>query len=135
MIAARGSARVDTAGVVTRLDGKADADEVVTESDVQDTAKLARLLCRILKTLADLKRRFVPRRIDFHDITTVATPGTVTLQHNFNGRVVWWPIDYQISGSAASPIIQRNAAAGDANTLVLLTYTTGLVSIRVEEAG
>jgi hypothetical protein len=59
----------------------------------------------------------------------------VKLQHNFNGRVRWWLVDYQIIGGAAAPIIQTDSANTDANTLVLLTYTTGLASFRVEEAG
>lgn len=132
----RGSARIDTTtGKVTPLDGRAEADEVVTEDDVQEPAKLARLLCRILKTLAELRRRFAPRRIDFHDVTTPGSGGTISLQHNFGGRVVWWIIDYQIITTVTAPILQRSVASSTDNTLVLLTHTTGLASIRIEEAG
>jgi hypothetical protein len=129
-----GAARVASDGAVTQLGGKAAPTDVVTETDVQDPAKLARMIARVVGDVAALKRRFAPRRVDFHDITTAAGGTAIRLEHGLNGRVVWWPIDYQMTGATVAPILQRSSLT-DASTLVLLSYTTGTVSIRVEEYG
>ena len=81
------TARVDSAGKVFPLDGRAAPEEVVTEADVQDPAKLARLLGRLLKDTATLRRARVPKCIDFEDQAALTAGNTLTLQHNFNGRV------------------------------------------------
>lgn len=127
--------RIDVTNKVFQLGPRAVADEVVTEQDVQDTAKLARLLCRVLSLIAALRRQWAPRRVDFEDIVVGATPTSHRLQHNFAGRVRWWVIDWIAGGAAAAPILLRDSANTDANTLVLLSSKAGTVSIRVEEAG
>lgn len=128
------SARVDSAGVVTQLGPKLEPDEVVTETDVQDAPKLSRLLGRVLRDIAELRRRWVPRSMDFEDITVGASGAVVRLQHNFGGRVRWWIVDHQVIGAATAPILQKSTASTN-DELVLLSYDTALVSIRVEEAG
>ncbi len=128
------AAKVNNDGKVTILDGRASASEVVTDADVQDPPKLARLLGRLLANVAQLARAHTPRRLDFEDVTCAGSGAAIRLRHGFGGRVRWWPVDYLSTGTPAAPILERGAAT-DANVLVLLSYTTGTVSIRVEEAG
>jgi hypothetical protein len=122
----------------TVLDGKASADEVVTEADVQDAPKLARMLVRLLATVADMRRAFSPRRIDFEDVAVSTAGAQVALQHNFGGRVRWWIVGWTSSGTSA-PILRELAptapAAPDPNTLYLQSYVAGTACIRVEGAG
>ena len=93
------SARIEATGTVKLLDGKAEPDEVVTEADAKDTAKLARLLARLLKDVATLKRRFAPKRIDFEDVA-VGQVGTITnLAHKFAGRVRWSVVGWQTTAT------------------------------------
>lgn len=135
-IPSRGAARVDSAGKVVQLGAKPAPDEVVSQEDAKDVVKLAKLLTRILATLATLRRTWVPRTMTFNDVLTTATPATrIRLQHNFGGRVNWWVCDFQISGASTTPQIHRIDAECDANTLVLSSYTTSRISVRVEECG
>ncbi len=127
------AAKVDSVGKVTRLDGKAEPDEVVTEANVQEPAKLARLLGRALSTIATLRRAWSPSRIDFEDCpVVVATGTTIHLEHGFGGRVRWWFIDMSSDSTA-----KVNVAATTSNTLSLdiTPAADGTVSIRVEQAG
>lgn len=125
------NARVTSDGKVAQLDGRASAAEVVTEQDVQEPAKLSRLLVRLLTDVAALKRRFAPRRFDFEDVPVLAAGGTVQLQHNFGGRVRWWVVDCTSSTKA-----WLNAATTADTLVVNLTGTSdGTATIRVESAG
>lgn len=128
------AAKVAADGKVTALDGRAEPDEVVTEADVQQPAKLARLLARLLAAVATLRRPFVPRRIDFEDVTVSTSGAAVSLEHGFKGRVRWWVCDWDSAASTA-PYLKRSTALTTATTLVLLSYVAGTVCIRVEEAG
>jgi hypothetical protein len=119
-------------GKSRQLDRKAAADELVPESDVTDASKLAKLLTRLVKGLAEIQRRFTPRRTDFEDVL-VPTGDYVQFPHGFGGRVRWWVVDK----AGAEPSLLRDYPDGrsDANTLVLYSYTEALVTVRVEEAG
>ncbi len=119
-------------GTTTRqLDRPAATNESVTEKDVAELPKLARLLQRILTDLSDLKRRFWPREIDFEDVSVDNTGTTkYRFEHGFNGRVRWWPVDAE----TAAPALKRHADT-DANTLVLVSSATCTVTVRVQEAG
>lgn len=138
----RGVAKITGAGAVKPLDGKAPPDQQVTEKDVQEPPKLARLLTDVLRDLAALKRRHYPRRIDFED---QAAPGPIRLRHGFNGRVRWWVVDWTSAGTnlvdsggdtlSASWCDLTKQSDSDANMLVLQGHVTGTATIRVEEAG
>ncbi len=128
------AARIEADGRVKILDGKAEPDAVVTESDAKDPAKLARLLARLLKDIATVRRRFTAKRIDFEDVAVSTAGATVSLQHNLNGRVRWWLAGWQSSGTTA-PILKESATATTAQTLVLMSYVAGTATIRVEGAG
>ena len=128
------AARIDRAGNVYQLDRQAEPDEVVTEEDVQDPNKLARLLMRILKTLAGITRRFYPRRVTFHD-RAVTSGDALRLPHGFNARVDWLVVDWVPTTPGDVPIFERVAAATTVNTLVLEVGNSGLVSVRLEVSG
>ncbi len=125
------SAHVTLAGRVVQLDRPAEPDELITEEDAKDAGKLARLLIRILKDVATLKRRFWPRRIDY---APLAVDGTGTTQyrfpHRFGGTVRWWPVD---STGAGAFLYRHSATTKD--VLVLVSDSPCTVTIRVEEAG
>ncbi len=129
------AARVDSAGVVKLLDGRATPEEVVSEADVREPAKLAKTMARILATVAAVRRAFAPSRIDFEDVPVSTAGAQVALGHGFNGRVRWWIVGWQSTGTTA-PILRESAATvTDANTLYLQSYVAGTACIRVEEAG
>jgi hypothetical protein len=128
------AAKVSESGVVTSLDGRAEPDEVITENDVQDAAKLARALSAMSKAIAALKRAWAPRTIDFEDVLVATSGAAVHLAHGF-GRVRWWVIDWvPTSPGTVAPILFKSDATTE-QTLVLLSYVDGTATIRVEEAG
>lgn len=120
-------------GQTRQLDRQAEPDEQVTPEYVADQERMARLLMRILRDLALMKRRFWPRRAD-HEDRVVDGTGTTKYRfpHGYNGRIRWFPVDW--SGATAGPRLVRHADT-DNNTLVLVSYTAGTVTLRVEEAG
>lgn len=125
------TAVVPRVGKARQLDGRAEPDEVVTPEDAADTTKLARLLIRILRELAAMRRRWWPRSIDFRDIDTNVGAGVIRLPHGFGGRVNWWVV----KADGAIDVLLGEDASTDGNTLVLTSSGTSVVTIRVEEAG
>lgn len=128
------SAKVFTDGKIVQLDGRAEPDEVVTEQDVQDAPKLSKLLIRILREVAALRRLWSVRKqhLDFHDVVLDATGTTLyRFPHRFNGLALGYVVRW--SGAAAPNI--RVDATTDSNTLVLTSTSAGTATIRVEEAG
>ncbi len=126
------AARIASDGKVTRLGSRAGAPDVTTEDDVKDPAMLAKLLGRMRADLADLKRRYEPRRLDFEDQPMLSGVGnTISLAHGFGGRVRFWLLDSTSQGGA-----WLNAATTK-DTLVLDVAGTsdGTCTVRVEEAG
>lgn len=119
-------------GKVRQLDRRAEPDEVLTAKDAADTERLARLLVRIMSDVASLRRRFVPKRIDFEDLTVDAT-GTAKfrLEHRFGGAVRFWVIGWD--GAAAHNVRQHADTTKD--VLVLTSTSAGKATVRVEEAG
>lgn len=129
----KGAAKVAADGKITQLGAKAAPDEVVTEADVKDSAKLAKLLARVLSSIATLRRTWAPRLTDFEDVPV--TVGSVTpFQHNFNGRVRWWVVDWVSTGAGNATQFETHATS-DSNTLRLFSGEAGVATIRVEEAG
>lgn len=135
MGAAVSAAKIDAAGKVYLLDARADAEEAVTEADVQEPPKIARLLARLLSNVATLRRAWAPRRIDFEDVPVGTFGAQVSLGHGFNGRVRWWIVGWQSPGANAPILRESSTVVTDANTLYLQSYTAGTACIRVEEAG
>lgn len=117
-------------GTSRQLDRKVAADEIVTPEDAGDTAKLAKLLTRLLKSIATLGQRPALRRTDYED-KDVDASGTVKhrFAHGFGGRVRWWVVD-----ANAVPALVKDGST-DANTLVLTSAVACRITLRVEEAG
>lgn len=126
------SAKVPKNGPTQQLDTRPEPEEQVTEEQVQDPSRLARFLMTLLRDVATLKRRFIPTFIDFEDITVDATGLTrYRFSHNFGGRVRWYVIDW---AGGAGPAMLFDGTSDD-NTLVLVSVSAGIASIRVEKAG
>ena len=119
---------------VTRLDGRASAPVVITESDVKDAAKLARMLGDVIAAAAELSRAWAPAVVDFEDVAVSTAGALVTLQHNMRGRVRWWVVDW-VCATNVAPILRKSTTATTSDTLVLLSYVAGTATIRVEAAG
>lgn len=120
-----------------QLDGKPQPDEQVTEADVTDAPKLARLLTRLLAEVAKLRRPFRPRTITFTNIVSTGTdvsPYTVRLTHKFGGEV-----DYEVVGRTEPGVIvlpfEYQTTATDKDTLVLAIYYPATLAVRVTERG
>lgn len=120
---------------ITQLDARAGPDEVVTEDDAKQPAKLARMLGTLLTSMASLSRAWAPQRIDFEDVVVSTGGAQVTLAHGFNGRVRWWIVGWVSTGTTAPILRESSATATDANTLRLQSYVAGTACIRVEASG
>lgn len=125
------AARIAASGKVYQLDRPAEPDEIVSEEDAGDVGKLSRLLIRLLRDVAAIKRRFFPRRVDFEDRAVDASMVTkYRFPHGFNAAVRWWVVD----ATGDCPALTRHADS-DLNTLVLISNVACTVTIRVEVAG
>ena len=115
---------IDSDGNARQLDGNAPARSAFTAEDAKDPEKAARVIAGLLDDVAELRRRYAPRWVDFEDRDASAT---ITLEHGFGGRVRWW-----VCGrSAATSLVESSSTTSD--TLVLTPGTGGgLVTIRVE---
>ncbi len=123
---------IDSTSRVRQLDAQPEPDEQVTTAEVASGEKLSRLLIRILSNVAKLLRAWRPRIVDHRDRVVDATGSTLyRFPHGFGGRVNWWVIDWQ---GAAGESLARHSTS-DNNTLVLVSYVAGTVSVRLEEAG
>lgn len=119
---------------IQRLDTPREPDALITEEDVQNPRKMALLLTRIVKEIAEVKRRFVAKRIDYEDVTVTNAGLSYAFQHSMKGRVRWWPVGWQ-SASADACVLVEDTARTDDNTLYLKSYGDGVVTLRVESAG
>ena len=128
------AALVNSDGAIRSLDRQAGADEIITEADVQDPAKLARSLAAAYKALAALRRAWAPRRLDFEDVPVSTAGATVSLEHDMGGRVRWHLVGWRSPGTSA-PILKEETDLTTDRTLVLMSYVAGTATIRVEEAG
>ncbi len=127
------SAIVDFNGRIRQLDRGAEPEEQVQAEDVTDPPRLARLLMRILSDVAALKRRFWPRHLDFEGCAM--TDDGVTkyrFEHRFGGKARWWAVDWTSEDGGVD--IVRDADSND-RTLVLRSYCTGTITLRIAEAG
>ncbi|MCW5838268.1 MAG: hypothetical protein KIS78_38100 [Labilithrix sp.] len=128
------SAVVRPTGTVQTRDRAREPDVNVTERDVADPAWMVRTLVRLMRDLADLRRRWLPRRLTFRD-REVPGDGTtkIRLPHAIRGDVEYTVTRWQ-SGGAGPPHLEVHSDT-DAHTLVLVSYEAGTATIRIEEAG
>jgi hypothetical protein len=128
------SAIIPQSGKARQLDRRPEPDEQITEEHAKDPARVARLLMRILRDIAQLKRRWWPRRVD-HEDRVVDDSGAAKhrFPHGFNGRVRWWVVDW-VGEAGDNHSLQRHSDT-DENTLVLTSRAAGMVTLRIEVAG
>lgn len=127
------SARVNAANKVRQLDRLAEPDAQVTEEQVQDPPRLARMVLSIMRELATLRRRWAPRSVVHEDREVDGTGTTIyRFPHGFAGRVDWWPVAW--TGAAGACALVQDDSTDD-NTLALVSYEAGTVTLRIEEAG
>lgn len=113
------SANFDIDGIVKQLDGRVAPDEVVSEEDAGDVAKLSKLLTRIVREQAEARRRATPQRLDFEDIA-ISSSAPVRLHHGLGGRVRY-AVHGLSTGGGLAPVFAQSSAT-DENTLVLDAY-------------
>lgn len=124
---------VQANNTVRQLDRQAEPDEQVTEYEVKDASRLARVVMRLLRDVAALRRSWSPKVVDHRDRVVDGTGTTVyRFPHGFGGRVNWWPVDWV--SAAAGPRLVRDPSS-DNETLALVSYTAGTLTLRIEEAG
>lgn len=126
------SAVVSAHGTLRPLDSKAGPAEQLTDKLATDPMQMAQTVASIRADLAALKRRWWPQSVTHLDRAVDAT-GTVVhrFAHGFGGRVAWWPTDWT---GAAGPQLARHASS-DANTLAIVSFVAGTLSLRIEEVG
>jgi hypothetical protein len=129
------TAVVESDGEVRQLDGKAGTPIVVTAEDVQDPAKLARMLQTAMRELAELRRRYNPRVTYLRDVAVTNTGAVLyRFAHGFGGRVNWYVAQWDPASVGTEVRLDQHADT-DANTLVLVSGASGRVTVKVEEAG
>lgn len=128
-----GAAKIATDGKATLLGPKPGPDTIVTPENVQNAPALARMIATLFRSVAQLRARWYPRRIDFEDIPVGSIGALVQpLEHGFKGRVRWWVVGWQTTSGSGHSL--REFSTTD-TTLTLMSYVAGSACIRVEEAG
>lgn len=129
------SANIDAAGKVKPLERSIQPSEQITGEDAKDAVNVARAMMRILRDVAQLKRRWMPKRVDFEGVAVDKTgQKKFSLRHNLGGPVRWWVVDWETNEPLRpSPALIR--VASDDTTLTLVSYAAGTVTLRIEEAG
>lgn len=118
---------------VRQLDRPAQPDEQITEEQVADPKRLSRLLNDLRTDTNAQKRRWQPSFIEHEDVAVNGTGTTkYRFPHKLGMRVRWWPVDW--TGATAGPRLVKHADT-DADTLVLVSYTSGTLTLRIEKAG
>jgi hypothetical protein len=120
-------------GRIRQLDRRAEPPDHITEEQVTDPPRLARMLMTLFRDLASLQRRWHPDSITHRD-RLVDGSGTVVhdFPHGFAGRVHWSVVDW--TGASGAPALVRHASSDD-NTLRLVSYEAGIVTLRIEQGG
>jgi hypothetical protein len=122
-------------GVMQRGRRFVSSAESVKETDVVDPSKLAETIRRLQARLADVESRTPPEAIEF-ELTVPAAGGLVTMTHNFNTPVRWYPVQW-LPSSPTAPAGGPELAHDSSSTLTDLTirsYRAGRVVVRVEPA-
>ena len=131
------SANVYPIGAPRQLDRRAEPEEQITEEQAKEPARVARLLMTLLRSVALLKRRWWPHRVDFKDVVITGTsvaPMVVRFPHGL-GPVVWWPVRVRDTGFISAGTLIRETSDSNESTLVLEVYFDATIDIRIEEAG
>lgn len=129
------SAIINRSGAVRQLDKQGEPPERVTPEQWADAPRMTRLMTDVLRQLVVLQRRFWPLRLDYEDVAVDDTGTTVyRFPHGFGGRVRWWVVDWQANGSLFDHSLSKHSSSND-DTLALVSFTPGTMTLRIEEAG
>lgn len=131
------SAVVEADGTVRQLDRRPEPDENVTEQSVRNPLLLTRFILRLFRDVSTMKRKWMPRHIDFRGVVSTASalsPETVYLDHNLGGPVVWWFVRVQDIGTGSLKLAEETTETTE-NRLALKFFFDATVTVRVEEAG
>lgn len=122
-----------TDGRMRQLDAKGTPSAVLTALDAQEPEKIARAVNDLTRSVAEQARAFTPRVIFHRDVTVTGT-GLVKyrFQHGFRGLVNWYVARWSSAAGGHSLV---EDASTTADTLVLVSYIAGTLTLRVEEAG
>jgi hypothetical protein len=124
---------VFSSGKIRQLDRPAQPEDQVTEEQVTDSKQLSRLLNELRSDTAKEQRRWQPNFVEHEDVSVDGTGTTkYRFTHKFGKRVRWWPTDW--TGATAGARLVKHTDSDD-DTLVLVSYTTGKLTVRIEEAG
>ncbi len=124
---------IPSGGAPRTLDARQQADATTTADDVQDPQKLARLVQELRADVAMLKGSWRPDVVEFQDVTVGAGGAPVSLRHAMGGRVRWYAVAFQSLGGGWASLERDPSSTND--TLTLLSYVDGTVTVRVERAG
>lgn len=102
----------------------------ITDEDAKDPAILSRVINKITEAASTLQLLARPGYIEFED-QAATVGGTLTLPHNFSGRVRWWVTDWSVPSGTAAPSFRKTTAT-TADVLVLDSNALGTATIRVE---
>lgn len=131
------SANVEADGQVKQLDRRPEPDENITEATVKEPARLARLLLKVFRDVAALKRRWAPKQVTIRgQVSTgvLVDPQRFRFAHQFGGRVDYW-LTRVTAPTGADNTLVVEVDETDENTLVVDVYFPATFDIRIQEAG
>ncbi len=116
-----------------QLDKPAEPDEQVTDEQLDDRPRMLRFYMRLLRDIAALLRRWSPDTLEFEDRSIDDDTGATKFrfEHGFGGRVRWFPVDW--TGVSTPALIRHEDTTND--TLVLVSFGIGTLTLRIERAG
>lgn len=123
------SAIVDSAKRVQRLDGRSESQAIVTDSDVQKPATLARLIRALLNSVASLERKSLLRRVTFPPRVLL---GDGTTKYRFPHGLGVIPDILIVRWDGAAPPNLKVHADSNSATLVVTSLSAGTATLRLE---
>ncbi len=126
------SANVPAQGAARQLDRTVEPEAQITTQEIANPERVVRLFARLLGDVAQLKRLWRARRLDYEG-RTVLGDGTTRyrFEHLIGGSIRFWIVDWD----GDDPPNLRRHASSDSSTLVLTSTSAGTMTLRIEEAG
>lgn len=120
------------AGVLQRARRSVSRAASVSSEDVKDATKLAETIRQLAVRVQELEAKQQPEGVEIvKDITgTTGAPVLQTFVHNLGVPVRWHVVFW--SGSITVAPALAYSSTSDLNTLVLTSYSTGRVILRIE---
>jgi len=123
------TSKINSLGRAIPLEARRLPDRGVTEEDVQDPKRLARLLTQVVGDSADAKGRHNPRAVYFDDVSLVGDGTEIRLTHGFGTRARWVLLGFYetTTGGVSSPELWVRRVLNGPGTLARIAgdYTVG----------